>query len=248
MSRLLVWDLPTRLFHWLFAVAFVAAYILEGDDDQLGWHSYMGYLVFGLVIFRLVWGYVGGSYSRFSSFPINLATAWRYLKDLRAGTGEHFIGHNPAGAIAIYALLALGLLTAISGMALLGADRNIGPMAGVFSATSEHTIKEIHEFFSNAMLLVVLVHIGGVVIGSLRHRENLPRAMVTGYKATTQRESEIGPVKPGRIIAAAMLVGIAAFTATHDFSAGCDANPAVCDEEGEHHEHEEHENEADDDD
>ena len=69
MSRLLIWDLPTRLFHWLFAFAFVLAYILGEEDDWLGWHTYFGYLVGGIVLFRLVWGFAGGHFSRFSNFP-----------------------------------------------------------------------------------------------------------------------------------------------------------------------------------
>lgn len=226
MSRLLVWDLPTRLFHWLFAFAFAAAYILGEEEGWLGWHSYFGYLVWGLVVFRLVWGFAGGRFSRFSDFPPSPAGAWQYLQGLAAGTGPRHIGHNPAGALAIYALLFLGLATALSGLALLGADKGLGPLAGLVSARWEDALKEVHEFCANAMLAVVALHIAGVIVGSLAHGENLPKAMLTGYK--DGQGSGVPRVKPAPVVAALMLAGLMAFTALHDFSAGCGENPDAC--------------------
>lgn len=239
MSRLLVWDLPTRLFHWLFAFAFVAAYLLGEEEGWLGWHNYFGYLVAGLVLFRLAWGVIGGRYSRFSDFPPNPAAAWAYLKGLMDGGGQRHLGHNPAGALAVYALLALGLLTALSGAALLGADKHLGPLAGLVPAGWEEALEGLHELCANAMLALVLVHIGGVILGSLRHHENLPRAMLTGYKEADKEDT--APVRPAMAAAALMLAGIAVFTFLHDFSGGCDDNPAVCtgDEGHDEHEHDE---------
>jgi cytochrome b len=232
MTRIRVWDLPTRFFHWLFALAFAAAYVLGESEGLLGWHTYFGYLAAGLVLFRLVWGATGERYSRFRDFPLSPSAALAYLKSLRAGEGERHVGHNPAGAVAIYALLGLGLAVALSGVALLAADKGLGPLGGMLPHAWEHSLEEVHEFFTNAMLLLVLAHIGGVVLGSLRHKENLPRAMVTGYK-------EAGPdhasVRLRAGVAAAMFVAIAAFTALHDFSGGCADAPAICAEEEEGH-------------
>ncbi len=225
MFRLLVWDLPTRLFHWLFAFAFAAAYILGDEESALGWHSYFGYLIAGLIGFRLIWGFIGGRYSRFRDFPPNPAAAWRYLTGVPDGRDEHHPGHNPAGALAIYTLLALGLLTSLSGVALLGADKAVGPLAGMVPGAWAHTLEEIHEVCANAMLLIVLVHIAGVVLGSLRHRQNLPRAMVTGYKSSA---APIASTRPRVVPALAMLLLIALFTGLHDFTAGCGDNPAAC--------------------
>lgn len=228
MTSLRIWDLPTRVFHWLFALSFTAAWSLGEAEGWLGWHSYFGYLVGGLVLFRLVWGFVGEEHSRFRSFPLDPGSAWRYLMGLRAGSTARHLGHNPAGAIAIYALLALGLVTACSGMALLGADKALGPLAGMVSPSWEDAIKEVHEFSANAMLLVVLAHIAGVVLGSLRHRENLPLAMVTGYRSTAPESGSTAPARPRAGVALALLLGIAAFTVSHDFTAGCGDNPAAC--------------------
>lgn len=235
MSRLPVWDLPTRLFHWLFAAAFFAAYLLGEEEGWLGWHSYFGYLVAGLVLFRLAWGLVGGRYSRFSNFPPNPASAWRYLTGLMKGTAKRHVGHNPAGALAIYALLALGLATALSGMALLGADKGLGPLAGQVPGGWEDALEEMHEICVNAMLAVVALHLAGVIFGSLAHRENLPRSMLTGYKETSGQDAV--PVQPAATVAVLMLAGVAAFTALHDFSAGCADRPAACAEGGDREKH-----------
>lgn len=228
MTPLRVWDLPTRFFHWLFALAFAATYLLGEAEGWLGWHSYFGYMAGGLVLFRLVWGFIGEEYSRFRSFPLDPAAAWRYLKDLPVGSGERYLGHNPAGALVIYALLALGLATAVTGVALLGADKHLGPLAGVVASAWEDALEELHEFCANAMLLLVLVHLAGVLLGSLRHRENLPRAMVTGCKAVDASRPTPRPVRPRAGMAVALLIAIAAFAASHDFSGGCADNPAAC--------------------
>ena len=232
MSRLLIWDLPTRLFHWLFAFAFVLAYILGEEDDWLGWHTYFGYLVGGLVLFRLVWGFAGGHFSRFSNFPPNPAGAWEYLKSLAAGTGSRHLGHNPAGALAIYALLFLGLATALSGLALLGADKGLGPLAGMVSPRWEDGFKEVHEFCANTMLAVVVLHIAGVIVGSLAHGENLASAMVTGYKEG--QGGEVPHVKRATAVAVLVLAGVMVFTVLHDFSGGCGENPGACAKEAHH--------------
>lgn len=234
MTRLLVWDLPTRLFHWLFAIAFLAAYLLGDAEGWLGWHSYFGYLAGGLVLFRLAWGFLGGHFSRFSTFPPNPASALNYLKDLAAGGGTRHVGHNPAGALAIHALLFLGLATALSGMALLGADPRHDPLAGLVQGSWKDLLEEAHEFCANAMLALVALHLMGVALGSLRHGENLPRAMVTGYK--DGQADDARPVKPALLVAALMLAGLGTFTVLHDFTIPCDDNVAAWGQAGERQE------------
>lgn len=177
------------------------------------------------VLFRLAWGFLGGRYSRFSAFPPSPASALRYLRNLAAGTGTRHVGHNPAGALAIYALLGLGLATALSGTALLGADQGQGPLAGLVPGNWRAGLEEIHESCANAMLALAALHIVGVMLGSLGHGENLPRAMVTGYKEA--REAKAKSVKPALAVAAMMLAGLGAFTALHDFSVAGDDPQAV---------------------
>jgi cytochrome b len=165
--KILVWDLPTRLFHWLFAATILIAWSTGELDSPLIFHVTVGCLALVLFLFRMVWGFMGSRYARFSSFLYAPGDAIRYLLDAMKGRVSHYIGHNPAGSWAAYGLLALGLVSVVSGVATL--------LGG-------HAYKEIHEFSSNAMLILVVFHVAGVVFSSYVHHENLARAMVIGYK------------------------------------------------------------------
>lgn len=193
-SRILVWDAPTRVFHWALALSFVGAFATADSERLRDVHVVLGYTVLGLIAFRLIWGVLGTRYARFSSFAFGPRALATYLKSLLALRPQHFVGHNPAGSIAVYALLALGLLTALTGYAH-------------YNALGGEWLEDLHEGLANAMLAVVFVHIAGVVVGSLLHRENLARAMVTGYK----RGNPTGAIRGARWIVAALLAaGIAA--------------------------------------
>lgn len=174
-----VWDLPLRIFHWLLVAGFFIAYLTE--DDLLTIHIWAGYLVTGLLVFRLIWGFVGNDYARFSNFLCGPAKSIAYLKDLIALKTQRYIGHNPAGAAMIVLLLISLFATVITGFAVYGADQAAGPLAAIGSA-NEKMWEEVHEFFANFTLVLVIVHVAGVAIESYIHRENLARAMVHGLK------------------------------------------------------------------
>ncbi len=174
-----VWDLPLRIFHWLLVAGFFIAYLTE--DDLLTVHVWAGYLVTGLLVFRLIWGFVGNDYARFSSFLCSPAKSIAYLKDLIALKTQRYLGHNPAGAAMIVLLLINVLVTVITGFAVYGADQAAGPLAAIGS-DNEKIWEEVHEFFANFTLVLVVVHIIGVAVESYIHHENLSRAMVHGFK------------------------------------------------------------------
>lgn len=175
-----VWDPLVRVFHWSLALFFIIAYLTEDDFEQV--HFYMGYAVTALIAFRLIWGVIGPKYSRFSNFVKKRSEIVSYLKSLLSGTARHYIGHNPAGGLMVVALLSMLALTTVSGMALLATDGG-GPFADTFVASfNEDFIEEIHELFANGTLLLVFLHLFGVAVSSLLHRENLVRAMITGVK------------------------------------------------------------------
>jgi cytochrome b len=164
-----IWDLPTRVSHWLLVAAFITAYV-SGDSER--WrllHVGSGALIAGILVFRLVWGVIGSRYARFSSTPFGPRQSLRYLIDELRGRARRYLGHNPAGAWAIFAMLLLGLGSVASG-ALLWWE--IGP----------EQLEEVHEFLVNSWLLVVFLHIAGVIWSSLLHRESLPAAMLHGRK------------------------------------------------------------------
>ncbi len=175
-----VWDLPLRVFHWLLVAGFLLAYLTE--DDFSGIHVWAGYLVLALLIFRLIWGFMGNEYARFSNFLCSPLKSLTYLKDLAGLKSQRYIGHNPAGAAMIALLLLSLLLTVISGLAVYGADQGAGPLAFIVGSSYEGLLEETHELLANCTLVLVFVHILGVGIESYIHRENLAKAMVHGFK------------------------------------------------------------------
>lgn len=168
-NKILVWDLPTRVFHWLLAASFIGAFLTAESEYWRDIHIALGYTVVGLIGFRLVWGLVGSRYARFSSFAFGPSKVVAYLKSLLGGSPRRYVGHNPAGSWVIYGLLLLGLVTGASGFA-------------TYNELGGEWLEELHEGAANAMLALVGVHVAGVLVSSLLHRENLVRSMIDGYK------------------------------------------------------------------
>lgn len=192
----LVWDLPTRVFHWLLAASFAGAYITSEGERLRDVHMLLGYSAAGLVAFRVLWGIFGTRYARFTSFPLSPRAVLDYLKSLLSFSPRHYFGHNPAGSWAILGMLALIAATGATGWARAV---EFGP----------EWIEDVHDGLANAMLALVIVHIAAVLVSSLLHRENLPRAMLTGYKPGS------GPAAAGTrwLVAAALVAVIGAFWA-----------------------------------
>ena len=175
-----VWDLPIRAFHWLLVAGFFVAYLTE--EELLTVHVWAGYLVLGLLIFRLLWGFVGNDYARFASFLCSPAKSFAYVKDATSLKSKRYLGHNPAGAAMIALLIISLLLTVLSGLVVYAADQNLGPLAGMVGSSNEKLWEEAHEIMANFTLLLVIVHVAGVAFESLVHGENLVKAMWNGYK------------------------------------------------------------------
>lgn len=206
-----VWDPLVRVFHWTLVLAFFLAYVTE--DEQMDLHVLAGYTVACLIIFRVVWGFVGTRHARFSDFLFGPSTIIAYLKDMASLRAKRYIGHNPAGGAMVIALLIALAATTLSGLQLYALEKGLGPLAQVEVELNpipaaradgdegededdddddeyEHeggegeggVWEEVHEFFANFTLMLVLLHIAGVVISSKAHNENLPRAMMTGKK------------------------------------------------------------------
>ena len=191
-----VWDPLVRLFHWTLFISFCAAWFTEGElfeglQDRLNgeWlqlvHIWAGYTIAGLLVFRVLWGFVGPRHARFSDFVYRPGIVLAYVRDVLTLRARRTLGHNPAGGAMIVALL-LGLTaTIVTGLALYGADKGLGPLAAMLAESSDaaiDTIKEAHEVATNFTLLLVAGHLLGVVWETLLHRENLVRAMITGRK------------------------------------------------------------------
>ena len=207
-----VWDILVRVVHWTVAVAFFVAYFTE--DDLLSLHVWAGYTVGVLVALRVLWGFVGPRHARFADFLFGPVTTWRYLVELIGFRATRHLGHSPAGAAMVFALLAGLAATVWTGLELYAVEENAGPLAAWTTESpraaadrppplaraaendddereggsergenpAEEFWEDLHEALANFMLVLVVLHIGGVLLASLAHRENLIRAMLTGRK------------------------------------------------------------------
>lgn len=205
-----VWDPVVRVFHWSLVAAFTVAYLSADEESVL--HTWSGYAVLGLVLFRILWGLIGTRHARFSDFVYPPSVILTHAKETMLGRAKRYMGHNPLGGMMIVFMLASLLATALTGLALepeteeaafSPANRAVAFItpAHADSDREEHeeerendqeddretdaweeTLEEMHEFFANLTLLLVFIHIAGVVLESLVHRENLVRAMFSGRK------------------------------------------------------------------
>jgi len=194
-GKIRIWDAPVRVFHWFLVFCFAGAYLTAESESWRLVHVTLGYTLGGLLAFRLVWGVVGTRYARFASFVRGPQAVLRYLKSIKAGQPEHHLGHNPAGALAIVLLMLMGAGLVATGYATYN---DLGP----------GWLSELHEVLGNSMLLVVIGHLVGVVTASLQHRENLVRAMVTGFKTGP---AEQGVRRNWTLIAVVMVLAILGF-------------------------------------
>lgn len=204
-NKIYVWDPMIRFFHWTLVLAFTIAYLTGEEASQL--HVYSGYYIIGLLVVRIAWGFVGTRYARFSQFIYSPAAVIEYIKGLFSRHNKnpikHFIGHNPAGGWMAITLLISLLATSYSGLKVYGLE-GYGPLASnttsitqqqeQFIKVSESRSKndtdeaeeefweEIHEFLANFTVLLITLHIGGVLLSSKKHNQNLIKSMVTGFK------------------------------------------------------------------
>jgi cytochrome b len=205
-----VWDLPTRIFHWALLVCIVGLFITVNlGGGWMPWHFRLGYAVFTLLLFRIVWGLVGGRWSRFASFIYAPSTVVAYFKG--RGKPEHSVGHNPMGAGSVFALLGFLALQVASG---LFSDDDVafqGPLAKFISNARISTLTWYHkEVGSKVLVALIVLHIAAIVFYLYKKKENLIRPMIDGDKQLAM------PVQPSRddaasrAVAAVVLAGCAA--------------------------------------
>lgn len=195
VRKVLVWDAPVRVFHWLMVLSFAGAYLTAESESWRLVHVTLGYTMAGLVAFRVLWGFVGTRHARFVSFVRGPAAVLGYLRGLVSGHHEQQAGHNPAGALAIIALLGATVVVTAAGWA-------------TYNDVGGGWLEELHEGAANVMLAIVGVHVAGVLLGSWLHRDNLIGAMVTGRKLARPQDA----VRSAwRSVAALMLVAVLGF-------------------------------------
>lgn len=199
MRNHLVYDLPTRLFHWVFAGLFVTAYSIGStaeDTALFPWHMLAG-LTMGLaVVLRVTWGVIGTRHARFASFQLNPASLLGYFRSLFTGGGRAVAGHNPASSWVAVVLMGLALGLGVTGYLMTS--------SGNFEA-----YEEVHEVLANTFLAVVLMHVGGVILHSLRHRDGFALSMVDGHKQGVEPAETISGARP--VIGMLFIAMLAAF-------------------------------------
>lgn len=200
-----VWDRFIRVFHWALvvsvAMALVSGFLLDASWIRL--HLVSGSFAVVLVVARIVWGFTGPTYARFSQF----IPSHRQIADHLKIGAEHArrIGHNPLGALMVLALLALIIALGVTGVATLGSELKTGPLAASLPASQGPLWIELHELAGFVLLGLIVLHVGGVVVESRRNRENLARAMITGHKEARDGDL-IEPPRPAHLVWAILLI------------------------------------------
>ena len=191
-TDIVVWDPLVRICHWVLAASVIVAWFA---DEPLVLHTWLGYIAGAVVGVRVLWGFVGPNHALFKNFVRGPRLVFAYLFDLIRFSSKRYLGHSPAGGAMIVALLLMVAVTAGTGMATLAADRGEGPLAGIIARreqpnapNGEHNrheesfLKEVHEIAANITLILVVLHVAGVGLASIAHRENLVAAMISGRK------------------------------------------------------------------
>lgn len=204
--RVRVWDLPTRLFHWLLALA-VAAAVVTGQigGNLMAWHGRCGIFVVGLLGFRVVWGLAGSTYARFARFAPTPARLRAYL----AGRW-HGLGHNPLGALSLFAMLAVLAIQATTGLFAADDIAFNGPLRTLVSDRTSDRLGGIHELLANLVYLLVALHVSAIVFYARVRKINLVMPMLTGWHDTEDAQAQ--PARGGGFIAliAALSIGAGA--------------------------------------
>ena len=206
--RVRVWDLPTRLFHWLLLVGVVTAFIsVKLGGNAMVWHGRAGTFVLSLLIFRLLWGFMGSPTARFQSFLKGPRTVWRYIQGQTSGTsgtpgtpgnlgspGQSSIGHNPLGALSVVALLGLFFFQTLTG---LGASDDIffdGPLVQDLSSDTVSLLTSLHKSTEPFLLGLVALHVAAIIFYRLVKKTDLVQPMITGVKVLEAHAEEPSPL------------------------------------------------------
>jgi cytochrome b len=184
LNAVRVWDLPTRIFHWVLAATIVASVLsAKIGGNAMVWHMRFGYLVFSLLAFRLVWGLVGGRWSRFSSFVYAPGTVLRYLRGGSQRHEHHDVGHNPLGSLSVFALFGFLALQVATGLVADDDIATVGPLNRFVSNAAAGQATHWHKDYGQWILLtLVLLHVAAILYYQLGKKINLVRPMIVGDK------------------------------------------------------------------
>lgn len=187
MRNNLIYDLPTRLFHWIFAGLFLTAFIIaqtvEDDSAIFTLHMLAGLMLTFVVLLRIVWGFVGSKHAKFIDFSLHPKSVFAYFRGILSGSKERWAGHNPASSWAALLMMLFAL-----GLGLTGFLMTSGP--------NKENFEDIHELLSNGFIIVAVLHVAGVLLHTLRHKEMIGLSMIDGKKNDVPTSEEITSSRP----------------------------------------------------
>jgi cytochrome b len=181
MQRIKVWDLPVRLFHWSIVVLIAAAWTTQ-EFNLMDWHVWCGYAILTLLLFRVIWGFVGSDTARFTRFLRSPVAALRHLSRLRRREADREIGHNAAGGWMVLVMLALLGFQAGTGLFANDDGNTEGPLMHLVGKDESDWLSKIHALNFNLILAVIVLHVLAIVAYAVLKRQNLVRPMLTGMK------------------------------------------------------------------
>lgn len=208
-----VWDLPTRLFHWVLAICVIVSLATAWvGGNAMVWHLRSGYAVFALLLFRLLWGFVGGHWSRFATFAYPPSTSLRYLRGESRPDEHHHVGHTPLGAFSVFALLLI--LAAQVGSGLFADDEiaTTGPLNKFVSGKTASTLTYWHTGFGQWLIVaLVALHLAAVTFYAVKRKQNLIRPMLSGDKRLAAAAPASVDSLGSRLVALVAFVAAGAF-------------------------------------
>jgi cytochrome b len=192
-GRIHVWNLQIRIFHWFLVFGFLISYCAARFHLKTV-HVWTGYFLCILLLSRIYWGIFGVGYARFSTFIFSPQESIHYMQSMWRPNSQHYVGHNPAGALMVFTLLALLILLLGSGIVVLSVIDYEGPLVGLGNLVSDHWsygIRKAHDMLASIILAMAGLHVLGVVLASAQHGENLVLAMFTGWKVLPRGKPEL---------------------------------------------------------
>ena len=210
----LIWDLPVRAIHWLLVICFIGAYLTAELDSLRLLHVTLGYTLAALLVIRIIWGFIGTKYARFTSFIKGPEETWKYLVSLFQAKPQQLKGHNHLGTLAILGLMFLGLVVSFTGWCALhqvGGEWN----------------EELHKTIAEGMLVLVGLHVLSIFAASFLHHENLFKAMVNGFKSGKPSEQITNPHPSIALLVVLSVVGFWGYQYTHAIDGGVDGDAII---------------------
>jgi cytochrome b len=210
----LIWDLPVRAIHWLLVICFIGAYLTAELDSLRLLHVTLGYTLAALLVIRIIWGFIGTKYARFTSFIKGPEETWKYLVSLFQAKPQQLKGHNHLGTLAILGLMFLGLIVSFTGWCALhqvGGEWN----------------EELHKTIAEGMLVLVGLHVLSIFAASFLHHENLVKAMVTGFKSGKPSEQITNAHPSIALLVVLSVFGFWGYQYTHAIDGGVDGDAII---------------------